>query len=94
MSLNRKGMVREIGRRTRLPNRDVERMLDALVEVWTEALVSGQRIEIEHFLVLDVHTVEAGGGLAQRRYRRVTARAGRRLRQRLNDRRRADDLLP
>jgi len=46
MSLNKKTMVREIGRRTRLSNRDVERVIEALVEVWTEELVSGGRIEM------------------------------------------------
>ena len=49
MSLNKKTMVREIGRRTRLNNRDVERVIETLVEVWTEELVSGGRIDIEHW---------------------------------------------
>lgn len=53
MSLNKKRMVREIGRRTRLRNRDVALMLDALIEVWTEELVRGGRIEVENFLVLE-----------------------------------------
>ena len=87
MSLNRKKMVREIGRRTRLPNRDVERVIETLVEVWTEELVSGGRIELEHFLVLDVHTVERGTSrlLPARRFRRVTVRGSKALRTRLND---------
>lgn len=57
MSLNKKRMVREIGRRTRLSNRDVERVIETLVDVWTEELVSGGRIEIEHFMVLKVKTI-------------------------------------
>ncbi len=52
MSLNKKKMVREIGRRTRLSNRDVERVIETLVDVWTEELVSGGRIEVENFVVL------------------------------------------
>jgi nucleoid DNA-binding protein len=52
MSLNKKTMVREIGRRTRLKNRDVQAVINTLIEVWTEELVSGGRIEIENFFVL------------------------------------------
>ena len=52
MSLNKKKMVREIGRRTRLKNRDVEAVLETLTEVWTEELANGGRIELEHFIVL------------------------------------------
>jgi nucleoid DNA-binding protein len=86
MSLNKKRMVREIGQRTRLSNRDVERVIDSLVEVWTEELVAGGRIEIEHFLVLDVQTVEraANALLPARRFRRVTVRGSKALRERLN----------
>lgn len=58
MSLNKKTMVREIGRRTRMSNLDVERVIETLVEVWTEELVSGGRIEIEHFMVLEMQVVE------------------------------------
>ena len=32
LSLNKQKMIREIGRRTRLKNRDVERMLETLIE--------------------------------------------------------------
>ncbi len=38
MTLNKKKMVREIGRRTRLKNRDVQLMLETLIDVWTEEL--------------------------------------------------------
>ena len=46
MSLDKNKTVAEIGRRTRLRNHEVQRMLEALIEVWTEALASGGRIEI------------------------------------------------
>jgi nucleoid DNA-binding protein len=87
MSLNKKRMVREIGRRTRLSNRDVERVIETLVEVWTEELVSGGRIEIEHFLVIDVRTVERAANrlLPKRRFRQITVRASKALRDRLNE---------
>ena len=52
MSLNKKKMVREIGRRTRIRNRDVQAVIEALIAVWTEELVSGGRIELEGFLTL------------------------------------------
>jgi len=85
MSLNKKTMVREIGRRTRLSNHDVERVIETLVEVWTEELVNGGRIEIEHFLVLDVRTVErtANRLLPAQQFRRVTVRASKTLRKKL-----------
>jgi len=86
MSLNKKKMVREIGRRTRLSNRDVERVIETLVEVWTEELVSGGRIELEHFLVLESHTIERAANhlLPKRRFRQITVRASKTLRERLN----------
>lgn len=52
MSLNKKKMVREIGRHTRLKNRDVQLVIETLVKVWTEELVSGGRIELENFIVI------------------------------------------
>ncbi len=60
MTLTKKQMVREIGRRTRLKNRDVQAMLEALVDVWTEELVSGGRIELENFLVLEIKEIDRG----------------------------------
>ncbi|QPC81703.1 HU family DNA-binding protein [Phototrophicus methaneseepsis] len=60
MSLNKNKMVREIGRRTRLKNRDVQLVLEALVDVWTEELVAGGRIELENFLVLEVKDLDRG----------------------------------
>jgi hypothetical protein len=58
MTLTKNKMVREIGRRTRLTNRDVQAMLGALVEIWTEELVSGGRVEIENFIVLETQTID------------------------------------
>jgi hypothetical protein len=42
MTLTKNAMVREIGRRAPLKNHDIQMML---VEIWTEELVSGGRIE-------------------------------------------------
>ena len=88
MSLNKKTMVREIGRRTRLSNRDVERVIEALVEVWTEELVSGGRIEIEHFMVLEMQIVERHTATIRfcgRTFRQVKLRASKALREKLNE---------
>lgn len=87
MSLNKKRMVREIGRRTRLKNRDVERVIETLVEVWTEELVSGGRIEIEHFMVLEMQVVERyrDNPFLRTKFRQVKLRTSKRLRDRLNE---------
>ncbi len=92
MTLNKNKMVREIGRRTRLKNRDVQVMLEALMEVWTEALVSGGRIELENLFVLETQWIDRGqsdgmlsGKPAPRYIRRLTLRASKRLKQTLNN---------
>ena len=86
MTLTKNTMVREIGRRTRLKNRDVQAMLEALTEVWTEELVSGGRIELENFLVLETQTIDRGeqrgmlGSVeAPRVIRRVVVRGSKKL---------------
>lgn len=62
-------------------------MIEALIEMWTEELVSGGRIEIEHFLVLETQTIERAANrlLAARRFWRVTVRGNRALRVRVNE---------
>jgi hypothetical protein len=91
MTLTRNKMVREIGRRTRLKNREVQLMLEALMEVWTEELVSDGRIELENLFVLEVQTIDRGenagalnGGNAPRVIRRVSLRLSRNLKIFLN----------
>ena len=78
-------MISEIGRRTRLKNRDVQAMLEALVEVWTEELVSDGRIELENFFVLETQKVERAANclLPARHFRRVTVRGSKSLRKKL-----------
>ena len=91
MTLNKKQMVREIGRRTRLKNRDVQLMLETLIDVWTEALVAGGRIELENFLVLETQTIDRGEnagtlktGNAPRYVRRVIVRGSKKLKEKIN----------
>jgi len=91
MTLTKNKMVREIGRRTRLKNREVQVMLEALIEVCTEELISGGRIELENLFVLETQWIDRGeqhgtltSGDAPRHIRRVTLRVSKRLKQRLN----------
>lgn len=60
MTLTKNKMIREIGRRTRLKNQDVQVMLETLVDVLTEELVSGGRIELENFIILEVREIKRG----------------------------------
>lgn len=90
MTLNKNKMLREIGRRTRLKNRDVQLMLETLIDVWMEELVAGGRIELENFLVLETQTIDRGEnagtlktGDAPRMVRRVVVRGSKVLRLKL-----------
>jgi hypothetical protein len=95
MTLTKNKMVREIGRRTRLKNHDVQAMLETLVDVWTEELVSGGRIELENFIVLEVQQINRGNNSgilrnradfysAPRIIRQITIRTSKFIRQKLN----------
>jgi len=86
MTMTKNATVQEIGQRTRLKNRDVRLVLETLIEVWTEELVKGGRVELEHFLVIDVQTIERPTNklVPKRRFRQITVRASKALRERLN----------
>jgi nucleoid DNA-binding protein len=95
VSLDKNKTVAEIGRRTRLRNHDVQHMVEALIEVWTEELANSGRIEIQNFLVLEVKSVDRGqhaghlrmdGKLrrAPRIIRRLTVKPGKQLRRKMN----------
>jgi nucleoid DNA-binding protein len=91
VTLNKNKMVREIGRCTRLKNREVQLVLETLIDVWAEELVAGGRIELEKFIVLETQTIDRGenagalkGGDAPRYIRRVTMRVSKKLKGRLN----------
>jgi len=90
MALTKNKMVSEIGRRTRLRNHDVQRMLEALVDVWFEELASGGRIELQNFLVLEVQRIDRGerrgmlsSGEPRRVIHRLVVRPSKRLREEL-----------
>jgi nucleoid DNA-binding protein len=86
MTMTRIATVQEIGRRTRLKNCDVQQVVETLVEFWTEELARGGRIEIEHFLVIEVQTIERAANrlVPARRFRQISVRASKTLRMRLN----------
>ena len=42
-------------------NHDVQRMIEVLINVWSDELARGGRIEIENFLVLEVKTIKRQG---------------------------------
>lgn len=90
MTLTKKKMVREIGRRTRLTNREVQEVIETLVDVWTEALISSEKIEIENFLVMETQLIDLGenrGFLTScsnpRMIRKVSLRMSKNLRRKL-----------
>jgi nucleoid DNA-binding protein len=92
MTLTKKKMVREIGRRTRLTNREVQEVIETLIDVWTEELVNGGRIELENFLVLETQTIDRGeqrgtltSGEAPRMIQRITLRVSKTLKARLQE---------
>jgi len=92
MALTKNKMVSEIGRRTRLRNHDVQRMLEALIDVWFDELASGGRIELENFLVLEVQRIDRGErrgmlstGEPRRVIRRVVVRPSKQLKARINE---------
>ena len=60
MSLDKNKTIAEVGRRTRFRNHDVQKMLEALIEVWSDELANDGRIELENFLVLEVKSVDRG----------------------------------
>ncbi len=91
MALTKNKMVSEIGRRTRMRNHDVQRMLEALIEVWTEELASGGRIELQNFLVLEVQRIDRGErrgmlstGEPRQIIHRLVVRPSKKLKMRIN----------
>lgn len=91
MTLTKNKMVREIGQRTRLKNRDTQLMLEALIDIWTENLIAGERIELENLFVLEMQIIDRGessgvlsGKPAPRHIRRLTLRTSKQLKQNLN----------
>ncbi len=91
MALTKNKMVSEIGRRTRLRNHDVQRVLETLIDVWFEELASGGRVELQNFLVLEVQRIDRGErrgmlstGQPRRVIHRLAVRPSKSLRKQIN----------
>ncbi len=86
-TLTKQTITREIGRRTRLRNADVSRVLESLIALLTEELARGGRVELENFLVLEVRTLQRREAFGEQPvvYRTLKARPVKRLRARLNN---------
>ncbi len=61
--MNKRSTIVEVGRRTRMRNYQVQRLFETLIEGWSEALARGEKIEIENFLILELHTITRHGRL-------------------------------
>ncbi len=87
MTLTKQKLTREAGRRTRLRNTDVARVLEALMDMVIEEIAQGGRVEFENFLVLEVQTRTRYTGVDRQPFtsRILKARPGKRLRHALKD---------
>lgn len=55
-TLNRQRLVRLLGQRTRLPNQVSAHVVETLVNILSDEIAVGGRIEISNFLTLEVET--------------------------------------
>ena len=85
MTLTFNKTLNEVGWRTRFTNRQVRLMLETLIEVWSEELVAGGKIEIENFLVLETKVIDRGENVQPRVIRRVVVKGSRQLRRVLSN---------
>lgn len=56
--MNKRETIQAVGNKTRMRNYDVQRVLEALIDVWSGELAAGGRIEIQNFLVLQTLTTQ------------------------------------
>lgn len=54
-TLTKQRLVRAIGQRTRQTNHAVETILQALIQIVSDHLAEGGRVELENFITVDVH---------------------------------------
>ena len=53
-TLTKQRIARQLGQRTRLPNRTTSEVMEVLIEILADQIAAGGRIEIANFLTLDV----------------------------------------
>src|SRR5258708_19338413 len=61
--MNKRDIIAAIGQKTRMRNHDVQLVVESLLDLWTEELANGGRVEIQNFLVLEVRTTRPQGNL-------------------------------
>ncbi len=90
-TLNKQQIIRAIGRETGLRDTDVSQVIESMIGLLTAHLAAGGRIEIQHFLVLEVNVgrrrpkddqLETAHPIT---YRYLKVRPGQNLRALLND---------
>ncbi len=59
--MNKRDTIAAIGQKTRLRNHDIQRVVETLLDVWTEELAAGGRIEIQNLLVLETNIQQRQG---------------------------------
>lgn len=64
MTVNKRVTTREISRRTGLTYKQTEQAVSALIELWSDALASGEKIAVDNFLILEVREIYRPGGQA------------------------------
>jgi hypothetical protein len=85
------------GRRTLLRNRDVQMMLESMIDVWADELVSAGRIELENFFVLETQAINRGENLgslnnikAPRYIHKLAVRGIKKLKRQINSMKKED----
>ncbi len=61
--MNKRDTIAAIGQKTRLRNHDIQKVVETLLEVWSEELATGGRIEIQNFLVFETSVQQRNGEL-------------------------------
>ncbi len=90
-TLNKQQIIRSVGRQTGLRDTDVAEVIEAMIELLTAHLAAGGRIEIQHFLVLEVQVGKRQSHPNKLQpvhpvtYRYLKVRPGQNLRRRLNE---------
>ncbi len=97
-TLTKQDIVRAIGKQTGLRDADVAQAIEALISLLTEHLATGERIEIQNFLVMEVQTrsrtfkPDRSDAAPQRIiYRSLKVRPGKHLRAALREQRKDEE---
>jgi nucleoid DNA-binding protein len=86
-TLTRQTLSRLIAQHTHLSTHDVSRVLERLISLMSDALIKGERVEIENFLTLETVTVTRNAPYSDDKitYRVLRCVPGRALRRGINN---------